>query len=509
MPDIPPTKWLAPDSQEHHDRFFETDSLKANLKSKSIRGGAYMLTSEGTNMVITLASTSVLARILMPSDFGLLGMVFALTAIAERFKDIGLGRATIQKKDLSHAEVSNLFWLNAAVGIGISLLICLLSGAIARFYHEQRLTHIAMALSITFLFGGFTIQHQALLNRRMRFLATGTISTGALAFSNGVAILLALKGFGYWSLVSREILRSVLLAIGIFVACPWVPALPDRQQKLPHHMRFARHVTVFNLVTYLTSSVDQILLGRFAGASALGIYRQAFQLVMMPLNQLTAPVQSVSEPLFSALQDDAEKYKRGFQKTVSALSLITMPLAAGIFMCSQQIVSLLLGQRWLAAVEIVRILAIAAFLRPAISTIGFVMISCGKTARYMALGILDSLALVVAVSVGVLWGARGVAVGHVAATYVVFLPFVWWALKGTPVELSLWLRSIARPLACSLLMAAVLYLLQAQIPLRNGFVALSLSVAVGAICYFAGMLALPGGRVALSGLLHDVQSAVK
>jgi hypothetical protein len=158
---------------------------------------------------------------------------------------------------------------------------------------------------------------------------------------------------------------------------------------------------------------------------------------------------------------------------------------------------------------IVRILAIAAFLRPAISTIGFVMISCGKTARYMAFGILDSIALVATVSVGVLWGARGVAIGHVAATYIVFLPFVWWALKGTPMELSLWLRSIARPLARSLVMVAVLYLSQAQIPLRNGFAAWSFSVVLGGICYFAGMLALPGGRVALSGLLQDLQSAVK
>jgi O-antigen/teichoic acid export membrane protein len=230
---------------------------------------------------------------------------------------------------------------------------------------------------------------------------------------------------------------------------------------------------------------------------------------MLPLNQLTAPVQSMSEPLFSALQDAAEKYKRGFQKKVSALSLITMPLAAGIFICSAQIVTLLLGQRWMAAVEIVRILATAAFLQPAISMIGFVMISRGKTARYMALGILDSIALVATVSVGVLWGARGVAIGHVAATYIVLLPFVWWALKGTPVELTLWLRSIARPLACSLITVAVLYLPQAQIPLRDGFAAWSLSVVLASICYFAGMLALPDGRVALSSLLHDLQSAVK
>jgi O-antigen/teichoic acid export membrane protein len=502
------TEPLEQPSTKQHEHFFETETVKAALKSKSIRGGAFMLTSGSTNLVLTVVATSILARILMPADFGLLGMVFALTAIAHRFKDIGLGRATIQKKELTHSEVSNLFWLNVAAGIGICLSIAMLSDVIAGFYREPRLTYIAIALSTTFAFGGLTIQHQALLDRRMKFFATGVIGTGSLALSNILAIILALRGYGYWSLVWREIARSMLVTIGTFIACPWVPSLPDLKKRVSQQMRFGRNITLFNIVTYFTSSVDQILLGRFTGASVLGIYRQAFQLVTLPINQLTSPVQSVSEPVFSALQDDGPKYRRGFQKAVSTLSLITMPLAAGIFVCSKPMVLLLLGPRWSGAVDIVKILAVAAFMRPAISTIGFVMVTCGKTGRYLILGILDSIALVAAVSVGVLWGARGVAIGHVAATYVVFLPFVWWALKDTPVDLSLWLRAIARPLACSLFMVAILYVLSGLIPFSNNLAALSVLVPVGVVCYFAGMLVLPGGRLILSELFHDCRSAL-
>ncbi len=496
-------------TKEHHKRFFETETVRANLKSKSIRGGAVMLTGEGANFVVNVAATSILARILMPADFGLLGMVFALTVIAERFKDIGLGRATVQKKEVTHSEVSNLFWLNAVVGLGICLSISMLSHAIAGFYREQRLMHIALALSTTFVFAGLTIQHQALLNRRMKFFASSVIGTGALAVSNILAITLALKGYGYWSLVWREIARSFLIATATFVACPWVPGLPDHKKKVSQQMRFGRDITLFNVVTYFTASVDQILLGRFSGAGALGLYRQAFQSVMLPLNQLTSPIHSVSEPLFSALQDDVAKYRRVFLKTVSTLSLITMPLAAGVFVCSKPMILLLLGQRWSGAVDIAKILAIAGFIRPAISSIGFVMVSCGKTARYLALGVLDSIALVAAVSVGVMWGARGVAVGHVAATYTVFLPFVWWALKDTPVDISLWLRAIARPAVCSLLMAAILYLLSDLILFKNNLAALSFLVPVGVVCYFAGMLALPGGKRILSELLLDCRSVLR
>jgi len=273
-------------------------------------------------------------------------------------------------------------------------------------------------------------------------------------------------------------------------------------------MRFGRDITLFNIVTYFTSSLDQILLGRFTGATALGIYRQAFQLIMMPITQLTAPMQSVWEPLFSALQDDAPKYRRVFQKTVSMVSLITMPLAAGAFMCSRQLVGVLLGQRWGGAVDLARILAIAMFIRPAITTVGFVMVSCGRTARYAVLGVLDSVTLITAVSVGVMWGARGVAFGQVAATYIAFLPLVWAALRDTPVDLSAWLRAIARPAACSLIMVAMLYALFSLVPLPNNLVALCFYVPAGAICYLGGMLVIPGGRNILRELLRDCQSAL-
>ena len=496
-------------SETRYERWFQTEALRPHLKTKSIRGGASVMVSASVNLAISIAATSVLARILAPTDFGLLGMVFALTVIAEQFKDIGLGRATVQKKELTHAEVTNLFWLNLLLGLGICLAISLLAGFIARFYHEPRLTLIAILLSITFAFGGLVIQHQALLSRQMRFFATGVIGTGSSAASNVLAIVLALHGYGYWSLVWREIARSMLAAIGTFVACPWVPGLPDFERGVWPQMRFGRDITVFNIVVYLTSSMDQILLGRFGGASVLGIYRQAFQLVTMPINQLSSSINGVSEPLFSALQNDPEKYRRAFERAVSTLGLITMPLAAGLFMCSNQIVALLLGQRWAGAADVARILAVAMFIKPVFSTVGFVMVTCGKTGRYVAAGVLDSIVLVAAVAVGVMWGPRGVAAGHVVATYIVFLPLVWWTLKGTPVGLSLWLRSIARPVVCSLIMVAVLYGVFNVIVVTSNLAVSIAYIAIGAITYFLAMWSLPGGRQNLTTLLRDIQSALR
>jgi len=486
-----------------YQHLFETHPITADLKSKSIRGGIFTLTGESLNLILNIASTSVLARLLMPVDFGLLGMVFALTAIADRFKDFGLSTATIQKKEISHSEVTNLFWINAAVGFTISLFISLLSGTIANFYHEQRVTYIAIVISTTFVFSGLTIQYQALLRRRMQFGAIAVINTGSHVLSSILAIVLALRGHAYWSLVWKEVSRHILVAIGTWALCPWIPGLPDRKTNVARLILFGRDITVFNLITFFTKSVDQILLGKFSGANALGIYRQAFQLIMVPAAHLTYPIHAVSESAFSVLQNDALKYRRAFQKTVTALSMATMPLAVFVFLYPKQIILLLLGARWSSAENILQILALAAFVRPAISTMGFVMITCGKTARYAVLGLIDSIVLLAAVGLGINWGPTGVASGHVAATYIVFLPLLWCAFRGTPVDLTLWAQAIVRPAISSLLMAGVLYLLSSLITFENSISAISFSAFVGAMCYLAAWMTLPGGRPILREFLSD------
>src|SRR5262249_27698324 len=141
------------DSREKaYDQLFETGTIKADIKSKSIRGGLFSFSSEGANLLVNIVSTSILARLLVPTDFGLLGMVFAITSIADRFKDIGLSTAIVLKKEINHAEVSNIFWINAAMGAAIFMIVALLSHPIANFYHEQRVTRIAIVLATTFIF---------------------------------------------------------------------------------------------------------------------------------------------------------------------------------------------------------------------------------------------------------------------------------------------------------------------------------------------------------------------
>ncbi len=151
------------------NNFFDTEYLKADLKGRSVRGGAVTMAAQGIKFFLQIGSTVVLARLLTPEDFGLIAMVTAVTGFVMMFKDMGLSMATVQRAEIDHAQISTLFWINVVLSLAFMLLTATLAPAIAWFYSEPRLTWITLALAGAFIFSGFTVQHQALLRRQMNF----------------------------------------------------------------------------------------------------------------------------------------------------------------------------------------------------------------------------------------------------------------------------------------------------------------------------------------------------
>src|SRR5579872_569550 len=157
-------------SQEALDAL-STEHLYKDLKGRSVRGGVLTLVSQGAQFVVQTISTVVLARLLTPADYGLVAMVTTITGLAQAFADLGLSEATIQREDISHDQVSNLFWINVGIGLALMVITVGLAPALAWFYREPRLKNIALVVSLTFLIGGLRVQHTALLKRRMQFVS--------------------------------------------------------------------------------------------------------------------------------------------------------------------------------------------------------------------------------------------------------------------------------------------------------------------------------------------------
>src|SRR5215475_7942297 len=238
-----------------------TQAIRNDLRSSSVRAAGFTWAAGAADFALRIGSTAILARLVLPEQFGLVMMVMAVTAIADQFRDLGLSTVTVQRKELSHQEVTNLFWINVLAGTLIALVVCAASPLISAYYREPRLTVITCILASNFFFGGLMVQHQALLARVLKLVHRATVRVLASVISTAVAVLLAWKGFGYWALVWREVVRSVLLAAGMWFCFPWIPGLPCRKTNVRGLLGSGMHLSSANIFASISGGADRFLLG--------------------------------------------------------------------------------------------------------------------------------------------------------------------------------------------------------------------------------------------------------
>ncbi len=499
----------APQLPDSKDELFSTAHLKSDLRGRSVRGGAITLTVQGCKFFLQLASTMVLARLLIPADYGLVAMVSAVTGFLAMFSTLGLSTATIQKANITHAQISTLFWVNAGLGLLVALVVMALAPAIAWFYDDRRLLPVTVALGTGFIFGGLSVQHQAMLTRQMRFMAIGVVGTVSMALGLGAAIAAALWGAGYWSLVVMNLTTAFVGAVGRWIAFPWIPGRPKRGVGVMSMLGFGGSITGFQMVNYFSRNADNILIGKYWGAAELGMYSKAYALLMMPLSQLREPLMSVALPSLSRLQSEPARYRNYYLRMLQVLSFLSVPLVAFMGAFSHEIILLILGPGWEEAAAIFTILAFISVLQPATATVGTVMITLGLTQRYFVLGVVTSGLCVISFVIGLPWGARGVALSYTILGYLSTIPYLFYALRGTPVRLLDFLKVFALPFPAALLMIAGGKLAFLDCEGLPQPVALMIAGCVGGLFYLAAYLVLPGGAEVLKNLRSNITLVFK
>ncbi len=479
---------------EPADGFFDTAHLKPDLKGRFVRGTAVTTLGQAARFVIQTGSTVILARLLSPDDYGLVAMVTAVTGFIMVFKDLGLSTATVQKAQVNHQQISTLFWINVGISAVAMFVTAALAPAIAWFYKEPRLIWIGLALSTSFLFVGLSVQHQALLRRQMRFRAIVTRDTAAMLIGAGLAIVLAWRGAVYWALVAMQVGTAASGAIMLWLVCKWRPGWPVRGAGVRSMLHFGLNITGFQIVNYFARNADKILLGRFHGPNVTGLYSKAYSLFMLPISQIRAPLTAVAMPALSHLQNEPARYARYYYRLISILAFVTMPLAGFLFVCSENIIRLLLGEKWMDADVIFKILALAAFIQAVETTRGLTLISLGLGKRYLKVGIFTSVFFVLAFAVGVPWGARGVALSYVISEYLIMIPSLWYSFRDTPVSILGFFKVISRPAVTSLIAAATMFLAY-KFLLGNqpDIMVVGVCFGIGVLAYLLALILMPGG----------------
>ena len=486
-----------------------THAVRDDLRGKSVRAAAFTWVAGVGDFVLRIGSTALLARLILPEHFGLVMMVTAVTSIADQFRDLGLSSATIQRKEITHAEVSNLFWVNVLAGLCIAVSVCALSPLISIYYKEPRLTVIVCVMASSFVWGGSMVQHQALLARQLKLGHSAAVRVLSSAVSTGLAIWLAWMGFGYWALVWREVVRSALLTVGMWLCFRWVPGLPCWKTDIRSMMGFGANLSIANILGSFSSGIDRLLLGRYWGPGPVAIYRQAYQLLVVPMEQLLGPMFQVTQPGLSMLQAEDARYRRFYQKVLTVVCIATMPLSLFVTVNSAEITRVVLGRKWLGCAEILMILSLGTFIKAPVGWSGHVLITRGRSKRYLGLTTVQNLTLVIMMLLGVRWGMVGVAIADVVATYLFAAPNLYYSLKDSPVTVATFFSTIMRPATASMVMAIVLRILHESLPPLGAPIFLIVASFVAVAVFACVWMMMPGGKNELLTLVSDIRSALQ
>lgn len=439
------------------DQYFDSSISSQELGKKTARGGIVTMSGQGIRFVLQLGSTMVLARLLTPDDFGLIGMVMIVVNLLNMFKDFGLTQATIQRPSITREEISNLFWVNLAVSSLLALCVALSAPWIASFYGRDELIPLTISLAFFMIIQGVGLQHRALITRKMQFLKLAVVESVAMLAGVIVAVWMALYGYSYWALVGQAGAAAVVGSLGCFLCCRWLPSKPLPSVSIRPYLKYGSNLAGFNLLNFFSRNADNIMIGYTWGAGPLGVYTKAYSLLMLPLQQINGPMTKVMLPVLSRLQGNEQEYRSYYLKAVGYTIALTFPIV-GLFLASSYfIVLIFLGEGWMEAVPIFQALVPAAFVSALNVTTGWVYLSLGTTDRQLKWTLFAAPLHVFAMLIGLQWGAVGVAWGVSLSFCAVRVPYLIYTYKGTPLLLADILKLISRGL-CSVLPAGMLTL---------------------------------------------------
>jgi O-antigen/teichoic acid export membrane protein len=416
------TRSVQEEDEDRIQEHFKTDHLLADLKGRTISAAFITVAAQGAQFTLSLVSIIVLARLLTPEDFGLFAMVTTIIGYVFAFKDAGLSTATVQREGITHAQVSNLWWINVAISGAITLILAAGSPIVAWFYREPRLVAISLILSSTFFLSGLTIQHTALLNRQMRFKAIALIKVGSMLIGVAVGIGMAWLGYRYWSLVFSNLITVVAAVPLTWLAIPWRPQLPCRGSGVRSLVVFGANLASGNFVYSLAKGSDGLLVGRFYGADSIGLYSRAAALLNRPMDQFLAPMSSVLVPALSRLQAYRERYRRTFLQTYEAMALVSSLGAGLVLPLARPLTLVVLGPKWEQAAVIFAGFTIAALYVPVGSASTWLFASQARGRDSFLASSLFSLITIASFVAGLPFGPAGVAIFYSVAGLVVGMP---------------------------------------------------------------------------------------
>jgi PST family polysaccharide transporter len=406
---------------------FRPPAQADGLRRLAVRGAGFTILSQGSMFLVQTIAIVVLARLLRPADFGLVALVTTFSLLLLNVGLNGFPEAVLQRERIDHALASNLFWINALLGLVLALAFAAGGPLLARVYDEPRVTAVAAAIALSIFFTSLSVLHLALLKRAMHFSSVSANDVIARVVSVAVSVGLALAGWGYWAIVAGAVVLPLSTAIGAWLLCRWIPARPRRTEGTGAMVRFALHTYARFLIGYFASNLDKFLIGWRFGAAPLGLYRKAYELCTMPASLLSGPLTSVAVSALSRLTGEERRWRRHLLEALSTVAFVGMGAGAALTLVGRDVIRVLLGPGWDEAGRLFMLLGPGIGIMLLYDIQGWIHLSLGRPDRWVRWGLMEVGVWTTMFLLALPWGPAGIAVAGTVSHWLLTLPGLWYA----------------------------------------------------------------------------------
>jgi len=438
----------------------------SELKSQTIRGVFWSFIEKFGSQFILLISQIVLARLLDPRDFGLLGMLAIFIAISQAFIDSGFDNALIQKKDANQTDYSTVFFFNISIGVVLYLILFFTAPLIADFFRSPELVQLTRVVCLILVVNSFGLIQFVKFKIEMNFKAIAQVVVIANLLSAALGIVLALLNFGVWALAAQVIGIYFFRSILFWVKSTWRPSMVFSIKSFKGLFNFGSKLLLSGLISQTFENIYLLVIGRMFSATALGFYDQAKKFQQVPVATLAQVVGNVTFPAFSKIQDENEKLRLGFRKLIKLLVFINFPIMIGLAVMADPLLVVVLGDKWEPSVPYFQLLCIAGMIYTLHSSNLNILKVKGRSDLFLYLEIIKKAIVVLAIIIGLKWGIIGLIIGQIFTSFISFFINAFYTGKLISYTISNQLKDVSQTFYITIVTAAVMslgWLIQNQI----------------------------------------------
>jgi O-antigen/teichoic acid export membrane protein len=456
-----------------------------NLKQKTAQGLFWSFLSSGGMQLLNLIIGIFLARLLSPGEYGIVGMLAIFTLLANNLQESGFGVALVNIKDIEHNDYNAVFWFNVGMSLLLYAILFCCAPLIATFFHQPCLVSLSRFVFLGFIIASLCISPNAMLVRGLTMKEKAITSLSALIVSGTVAVIMAIKGFSYWSLATQQILYNVVICFGRFYYTRWCPTLKVDFTPVRQMFSFSYKVLITAVLTTINNNVLTVIFGRLFPAQAVGNFTQANKWNTMANQMVTNTMAQVAQPVFTQVTDDKERQRRVFGKMLRFTAFLAFPALFGLALVAPQVILLAIGDKWVDSIPLLQILCISGAFIPLYTVYQNLFLSQGKSDTYMWLSIGQIAIMLTAVLACHAMGIRTMVIAFACINILWLLAWQVFAYRLIGYRLFSMLRDLLPFMLIALAVMALTYLVTLHI--SNMLMLLVSRVLIAAALYFMAM----------------------